>query len=258
MKILLFLFFCITLSNIAQSNLELTKNEFSSIFPDTAKVEIIGVPLEGWWDRNEGTFLGALFAGLIALISVLMTNYFNKRTKFDREKEVYCGMLFAIKTELEYHHKSFPHLIQELQAILERSIEVKDIIINKPSRDISVMFLKEIRGKILSLENYNSNVFRVISSYINKCELINSDIQFERIIRLNQKVKNDPTFEDSIRGYFDKVIEEIKKVSLSIEYIFSLINDDLTSLGKVNKHPEIDELNNSSTESQPTCQDDRS
>lgn len=210
-----------------------------------AKVEIIKASQINWWEKNEGAFLGAFLAGMVAIFTVLLTNYLNKRENSKRENEIYCGVLFAIKAELEYQYKSLPHLIEELKAILEKSIEAKEVIANKSSRDISVNFLVEIRSKILLLSNYNTIVFRDISAYINKCEIINSDLEFERLIILKEKIKIEPSFDESINNYFLKIIEDIEDIEnirKSIPIIFELINADLASLGKENKSSNISEL----------------
>lgn len=187
---------------------------------------------ENWFDKNQGTFLGALLAGLIAILSVYLTSKANKRYRLEKDTEIYCGLLYSIKAELIYQNINHDNLSKEMEAIKHNSLIANEIITDSPSRTISLNFLKDIRSKIISTEVFNTHILFYLSAYINKCELINSDIKFERLIKLNEKFKDKVDFPKTTQNYFDTVIIQIKNVRGSIPILIKKINEDLEFNGK--------------------------
>lgn len=209
---------------------------------DSSFVKIISYPEMTWIERNEGaivgSFIGALLAGIIAIISVYLTARSSKIQRREREIEIYCGLLYSIKIELLYHSKTHINLIEELEVIKHNSLLSNEIITDSPSRNISLIFLLEVRNKLIDTELFNTNILLLISAYINKCELINNDIKFERLIKISEKFKENVNFQESTKSYFDIVIKQIGDLQNSIPDIISYINSDLQSFGKTS---DIDE-----------------
>jgi hypothetical protein len=203
---------------------------------DSSYVSIVNYPKQTWLEKNEGSIIGALtgalFAGLIAVLSVQLTSRANKKSRIQKEKEIYCGLLYSIKIELIYHSKNHNNLIEELKVIQHNSILANEIITDAPSRNISISFLRELRSKIIETELFNTTILLFISAYINKCELVNSDIKFERLIKLSEKFKEQVDIPASIKSYFEIVIEQTENLKKSIPDIIKHINADLTLMGK--------------------------
>src|ERR1035437_9719559 len=173
---------------------------------DTSFVSIINYPERTWLERNEGSIVGAFFAGLIAVLSVYLTSRANKKAHKQREKEIYCGLLYSIKIELIYHNKNHDNLIEELRIIQKNSINANELITDSTSRNIQVSFLKELRSKIIDTDLFNTKILLFLSAYINKCELVNSDINFEKLIKISEKFKTQFDIPASIKSYFDAII----------------------------------------------------
>ena len=129
---------------------------------DSSYVSIINYPKRTWLERNEGSIVGALFAGLIAVLSVYLTSKANKRSHQKRQKEIYCGLLYSIKIELIYHDKNHDNLIEELRVIQEKSINAMELITDSTSRNIQVSFLKELRSKMIDTELFNMTILLFI------------------------------------------------------------------------------------------------
>lgn len=203
---------------------------------DSTYVSIVKYPHQTWFQRNEGNIigglLGAFLAGLIAIISVQLTSSANTRNRIKREKEIYCGLLYALKIELDNNSNDYNNLIGELKVILQRSLSTNEIIADAPSRDISISFLQELRTKMMDTEVFNTKILLLISEYINDSELINRDIEFERLIKLTEKFKEQVDFPEAINSYFSTVIEQIENLEKSNPLIVEQINADLVSMGK--------------------------
>jgi len=213
---------------------------------DSSYVNIVKYPEQTWLQRNEGNivgaFFGALFAGLIAVLSVYLTSRANKKSRLQKEKEIYCGLLYSVKIELIYHDKNHNNLIEELKVIQHNSLIANEIITDAPSRNISISFLKELRSKIIDTELFNTKILLFISAYINKCELVNSDIQFERLIKVSEKFREQVDIPVSIKGYFDVVIKQTENLKKSIPDIIKYINADLALMEKPSDIDESDYL----------------
>lgn len=225
-----------TLNNQKHYDTPLIKNN------DSAFVTIVKYPKQNWFEKNEGNIVGALvgsfFAGIIAVISVYLTSQANKKLRLLKEKEIYCGFLYSTKIELIYHSKNHSKLVEELKVIQHNSLIASEVITDAPSSNISLSFLKELRSKIVDTELFNTKILLFLSDYINKCELVNNDIQFERLIKVSEKFKEQIDFQSSIKSYFDIVIKEVENLIKSIPDAIQLINDDLALMGKPS---EIDE-----------------
>lgn len=182
-------------------------------------IKIISYPNEPWIERNEGiagSFIGALLAGFVAIISVRLTARSIKKQRIEKEKEIYCGLLNAMKIELDYHQQNFPILIEGLQTIKDISLKQGSIITSKAPRYISLNFLLDIRRRLIDIELLNTNILKLISFYINKCEIVNMDMDFESLVKLNEKFKESFNFQESTKDYFDKELEEVGKLQKSL------------------------------------------
>ncbi len=213
---------------------------------DSSYVNIVSYPHQSWWARNEGaivgSFIAAFLAGIIAIISVYLTARSIKKQRGEREKEIYCGLLYSIKIELIYHSKNHKNLIEELEVIKHNSLLANEIITDSPSRNISLTFLKEVRNKLIDTELFNTNILLFLSAYVNKCELVNSDINFERMIKVSEKFKDQLNFAESTKSYFDVVIKQLQDLQKSIPEIIEHINADLQLFGETSEINESEYL----------------
>jgi len=242
-----YIYIILLLSNPSHSqtdsaNINLANDTHGHISNDTSHIKIISYPDVTWYERNEGaiigSFVGAFLAGIIALLSIYLTARSNKRQRREREIEIYCGFLYSIKIELIYHSKNHNNLIEELRMIKHNSLLANEIITDSPSRNISIPFLRELRSKLIDTELFNTKILLTLSAYINKCDLVNSDIKLERLMKVSEKFKEQVNFAESTKSYFNIVIEETENLKKSIPEIIKQINADLTLLGKTS---EIDE-----------------
>jgi hypothetical protein len=180
-----------------------------------------------------------LLASLIAIYSIRQTHknqIFLENDKANkrqiREEEIYCGLLNAAKIELIYHQKILPFLIEGLQKIRDASLREGEIITAKAPRNISLNFLQEIRRKIIDKEILDTNILQLLSYYINKCEIINMDMDFESLIKLNEKFKDKVDFQELVKDYFDKEIDQVKKIQESLTGIIYNLDTKLSSFNK--------------------------
>ena len=214
--------------------------EFSILIEkDTMNIKVTNVPNQNWLERNEGAFIAALLASIVAIFSVYLTARSIKKQRLEREKEIYCGLLDAIKIELMYHEKNLTFLIKGLEKIKSVSIKENEIIIPEYPRNLSLNFLRGLRNKLIETELLNANILRFLSYYINKCEIINADIDFECLMKLTEKLKGKVNFQEATKSYFDEEIKQVKNIQLSISGIIKNINANLTSLGRTSKVNEI-------------------
>lgn len=206
-----------------------TKESTEQIKNDSSYVHILSYPQQSWFERNEGSLIATLLASLVAIFTVYLTARSNKKQRLERDKEIYRGLLNAIKIELDYHRQLFPIVIEGFQNIRDISIAQEKIIASKGPREIPLNFLFDIRKKLIDSELLNSNILKFISFYINKCEIVNMDMDFENLIRLNEKFKENFKFSDAVKDYFNKEVEEVEKLQKSITGISNIIDNELNN-----------------------------
>ncbi len=207
---------------------------------DTAVTKIVSVPESTWLRRNEGSIFSGAIASLIAILSVHLTARSAKKTQKRQEKEIYCGYLFAIKTELLNQAEIIPKLIESLKYISKVSVEAKEFMVSKAPRSLNSELLKVLRNKIIDTEIFNTHVLLRLITYINICETINSDMKFDFMQEFVKNLqKNSPggknDFGFSILGYFNILIDEADNLNSSITDIIALIDADLAFNGKPKK-----------------------
>jgi hypothetical protein len=215
---------------LARSDENILNYKVSVNQKDTIKIETIKPLQPGFLSRNEGTLIGSLLAGMIALFSVLFTNYKTRQTDRKKEIERYYGLLFAIDKELDYHKKVFPHLKSEINNLSIISEQMKILLIDKLSRDIPISFMKEIRSNILSIEGYNTVIFQNLLDYITNCEMLNEDIKFEKLSKVKNIISEDE-YIDASKDYFSALISGIDKIDVLIDPLKKLIVTDIQALG---------------------------
>jgi len=166
-----------------------------------------------------------------------------KQAKADeRIKEIYKGYLFAVKAELINHQKLIPLIRQEFEAIIIKSIELKQIILERPTRSIPIKFLTELRIKLLESEIYNTQVFAIFTAYLSKCELINTDTDLTSLITFIENQKEQINFEEALKDYLSTMLKQIDNVIKGGLGLIQYINEDLKKLGVDLEKSEVDYL----------------
>lgn len=203
-----------TVVNILYDTIKVKQN-------DSSFVKIISVPKSTWIYRNEGAILGAFLASLVAIITVYLTHRSNRKLRIEKEKKIYYGLLFSLKIEFNSQTTNVQSLLQELLVIKNNSISANEIISIQPPRNLSLSFLKEVRNKFLNSEIFTTNILFLVSKFINKSQLINSNIKFERLLNISEIFKESIDYKKVISVYFDAVIMDVEELQKSIPEIIS-------------------------------------
>ncbi len=191
------------------------------------KVEIIKTPEQQFWERNEGTILGALLAGLVAIFSVGLTNYCNTRRTKQLNKRIYFGLLSVIKSELEYQSKTIELLCDEIKVTGDSLRDGNELGLKKPFRKIQTKFLYEGRNKLLSVEIKNTDLLRLLTSFINRCELINDDLNYESIYIFYNDAKTKNQIDEFVAIFFGDMQKHISDTLSTVNPIISFIDSEL-------------------------------
>jgi hypothetical protein len=181
------------------------------------------------------------------MTSVYLTYRSSKKQRLDREKEIYCGLLYALKTELFHHFDTNKNLIQELKVIQNKSLIENELAIHKPSRFINITFLNELRSNIIKTEIFNTKILFLLSDYIYKSEFVNIDINLERLDVILEKFKEKENFPKTVKTYFNIVTTHIQELQNAIPKIIQNIDYDLQLLGKTRDINESEYLNTVNT-----------
>jgi len=186
--------------------------------------------------RNEGTILGAILSGLVALFAFFLGIKFQHR----KERKIYTGNLFSLLTELEWKKGTLERLVKELNTIKNESAAQGRIVTNHSSTNINLENLFQIRDNIIKFEFANSQILLLINVIINLSIEINPSLDFTRPIEYLDSLNDEEAEQkkpEAINGYFDNLISgHIKKLELALNHLSDVIKPE------IHKYPDSEAL----------------
>jgi len=166
-----------------------------------------------------GSFLGALFAALIALYSIRKTNKNNieleirkYNTQKKKKENQYCGVLYAIFADLKAHKKIHDNLSKEIDEFLEYFNNKLDIPVDNPFSEIPVEFLKACRIKILEFDQYETTSLYIFSNYLNLTDVFLRDMNLNRVRESRSKITDKQLLIEGMKLYFDQNKNTLEKL----------------------------------------------
>ena len=221
-----------TTKKISEENLVQTK----TTKPDT--VYILKDVNENPWYKNFEVFLGALLSGLIgagiAIYSVKKTDKSNKELENEKYQKTlhsnrsrYCGNLYSIFSELITHTQIHKQKLTEINLIIDKLLEIKDVAADEPFTPFPVDFLKESRGIMLNFGDYRSSVLAFLSAYINKTVDINNFLNLTKVRKSKAFFNSEDEYVAGVKDYFDEVLKHLKGFKFGRQELLEDIWDDM-------------------------------
>ena len=191
---------------------------------------------KNWFKRNEGTFLGSFCAATIALISILLTNYYNKKSKqrllqkglFEKQN-IYCSLLYAVYNELLWHKNLSEIIKKELNEIQRISLEKGKLIVDSPSEKFNTEYLHQFRIKILEFHKFNTDLLAYISTYLNLLSSINYSLDFKKVKDFYNHFVDESSYNKALKAYFADLFDLFVKVGKGIQRLQDMIKEELVS-----------------------------
>lgn len=184
-----------------------------------------------FWDRNQGTLLGFLGAGIVAILAAFLSSHltYKKSIKKDLEKEsyMYSGLLSLIHTELDAHKAHSKLLINSLKNLKEFSIKKQTFVTDKLPMPFDMSLLNNGLNQLCTFKNYDHRIMILLVTYKNLIMDTNVALEFKNANEiLSQKhIKNK---EESIKGYFNTLNSEyLNKIEPLISKIKVLIEQNV-------------------------------
>lgn len=186
-----------------------------------------------FWERNEGTFLGAISAGLVAVITVYLSTYLNNKKEVEKnlreETNKYSGLLSLIHTELNAHKLHLQLLKNSLNTIKELSIERRFFIVADLPMRFDLSFVNDGLRELCKFQNFDHQIMILLITYKNLVNSINLSLEFERANKLLFDNKDGNNIEESIESYFNVLEKDyLNKIDLLITDIRMLIERNVT------------------------------
>jgi len=186
-----------------------------------------------FWERNEGTFLGAISAGLVAVITVYLSTYLNNKKEVEKnlreETNKYSGLLSLIHTELNAHKLHLQLLKNSLNTIKELSIERRFFIVADLPMRFDLSFVNDGLRELCKFQNFDHQIMILLITYKNLVNGINIALEFERANKLLFDNKDGNNIEESIESYFNVLEKDyLNKIDLLITDIRMLIERNVT------------------------------
>ncbi len=117
-----------------------------------------------FWERNEGTLIGAIGGLLIAILAAHLTYFFAVRQAKKKEKDAYQGLLYTLHIELCWHNHHFNLLKNTLDKLKSASIEKKSIVINNSPIQFDLSIIETGLFKVIDYKHYNYEIVALLTS----------------------------------------------------------------------------------------------
>lgn len=251
----LFLSLLITLKLIAQTGFKPDQPSMINTFAHERDTVFIPVPVDtvrfaviaheysperNFWQRNEGTILGSSFAGIVAVISIIATNYFNRKREDKRaqseklkEENLYSAVLASIFSVLLSHDERTKRLKEELLAIRDKSIPKKHLIVEKAQVSLSLDLLNQFLIKLLNYEKFNQLLLDATIAYIHRATNLNETLDFSLVIKIKQEFHSDTDYTEAVQEFFKSINRNVETLDGHREKIKEMI------VNEVKKFPQI-------------------
>ena len=200
------------------------------LHPDTALVQVIGYHDPNFIEKIAGYLIPTLLSIAVALITLIMTQRAEKRRRSEEERRTFRGVLAALKEEVGYHAKILPFLQDELKGICASAIFSGSLPYSGPKRTVNSKFLREIRTRIVGMSVPSGDLLKLLSAYINSCDLVNTDLDFDWLRAVSNQAGTQQDKNKMVNGYFEEMIQHVKDQQTGASGLVQLIDYELQQL----------------------------
>ena len=203
--------------------------------PQNVSVQIQqeGQTASGWWQRNEGTFLGSFLAALVAVLSVLFTHWLDKRRYGARMRRVYAGLLHSIHAELVWHKGVIRRLRQHLEELKRVASETGIVPVSEAGERFELDYFEQCRLRVLEYEHFSTELMKYLAEYANFLRFANRSIQLQAVQEAAKHFEDDAERRKGLTAYFANVLAELGKIESAIPIIQERIRCEVTHLPEV-------------------------
>jgi hypothetical protein len=208
-------------SNGLQKGSHLNKRDtvFIPVPVDTMRFSVISreyLPEVGFLEKNEGTLIGSFLAAIVAVISILATNYFHNKRDVKKEgnariekENLYAAVLISIHSILLSHDERTKRMKEELAVVLEESLGRSHIIIEKSSITLSLDLLNQFLIKLLNYHKFNQILLNTVIAYIHRANNLNQNLDFTPAIKLQKTYIAGQVYDEAVKSYFNAIDKNI-------------------------------------------------
>lgn len=99
--------------------------------------------------------------------------------------------------------------------------------LKKPFRKIQTKFIDETRNKLLSIELKDTDLLKLLTLFINKCKLINNDLNYEVIYTFYLSAKENGQLDEFVSIYFGGMHKQTSDTLSVVSPIITFIDLEL-------------------------------
>ncbi|MBR06974.1 MAG: hypothetical protein CMP48_04735 [Rickettsiales bacterium] len=182
--------------------------------------------------KYKKQFIGQLVASIPALLVALIVFILTTRQQTQKDTLAYEGQLYALHTELYWHHHQLNLLKTSLQLLAETTSDKKDFLISKPIFEVDINLSNQILLQLVEFEDYQQELIVLLTSYNNQIKSLNYFLDFENAVELLNELEES---DNGIAAYVSVLDQEyISKSQSTITEIQLILKDELKHLPKSN------------------------
>jgi len=180
-----------------------------------------------FWLEFLSIFIGTFSAALVAFFTVWLTNRYKEKQESRLNTKKYFALLKSLKSDLIYQKQILGFLLEELEITNVNMIKLKKNIFEKPFRTIRVKFIEDVRNRMLSIHSIDEELLISLTVFLNQCELINSDLNYNTLVTSINNIGYSVNFDQIVDGYFKKMIKHVEEIRGLIPNIVAIIDKNL-------------------------------
>lgn len=206
------------------------------------------------------TLLGSFFAATIAVASILITNYINKRNANRKQIRKYKSLLFGIYSELRNNERIIGILLGEektekentnndnskgeIEIYIDTVKEYNKIVSADVFSNLQARFIEQCRLNLIDNESFSLEVLEFTSRYIDMANAINNSLKSAKIMQIQTFLPKGVELYDAVRIYFEEVIKGLSNLNIGGNELRKIILQDANRFPTIDPHFEDTELDN--------------
>lgn len=212
-----------TISEI-KSQLNVGEDNFDTHFTFNSDI-----PPQKWWNMPFViTLFGSFLAAAVAISVMFWTNSLNKKATKYKQDVKYMSLLFGIYSEVKTNDRIIDLLIGvpeientgnkpddsrgEIEIYIDAVKEQPKLINADVFNTLKVKFIEQCRLNMIENESFSLAVLEITSRYIDKANAINYNLKSEKIMQLQNHLKDGDSLYDAVKIYLDSVTDDLNNL----------------------------------------------
>lgn len=244
------------------SQLDVGEDNFETNFTFTTE----SAQLKWYESPLSTTLIGSFLAAFIAVVSILATNYINRRNTNRKQLKKYKSLLFGIYSELRNNEMIIDLLVGEeknknedvnngdskgeIEIYIDTVQEYRKLVSADVFSNLQVRFIEQCRLNLIDNESFALDVLEITSRYIDIANSINNSLKSGKIQQIQTFRPAGVELHDAAKIYFDEITKRLNNLKTGGNELRRIILIDANRFPNIDPYFEDSSLENENQENE--------